>query len=189
MSLHNPSFLLFWTNTGTWTQLDLPNISFNSTQPPHLSSAEPGNALSFALPWGKKSKHSQQPRTYWVQQCSPHVWQVETARWSSALTGWTSAPPRACLTFAGPCEGSSCPAGREHLRWIKRKEKSDEISASTVTLLPPLHRFGDIPRHSLQVQSSKTANICNTMSQMTHAEVALVSPSEYLQADYDVTSG
>lgn len=144
---------------------------------------------SFAMLQGRKSKHSQQPGTYWVQQCSPRVWQVETARWSSALTGWTSAPPRACLTFAGPCEGSSCQAGREHLHWIKRKEKPSVITASMVTLLPPPHHFGDIPRHSLHVQSSKTTNICNTMSLMTHAEVALVSPSEYLWANYDATSG
>lgn len=155
------------------------NMSFNITQPPHLSSAEPGNALSFALPQGKESKHSQHPGTYWVQRCSPRVWQAETARWSLALTGWTSAPPQACLTFAGPCEGSSCLAGREHLQWIKRK-KSNVISGSMVTLLPPPHHFGDILRRSLCVQSSKTMHIWNTMSQMTHTEVALVSPSEYL---------
>lgn len=131
----------FWTNNGTWAQLDLPNISFNITLHSYLSSAEPGNALSFALLQGKKSKHSQQPSTYWVQRCSPHVWQVGTARWSLALTGWTSAPPQACLTFAGPYEGSSCPAGREHLEWIKRK-KSSAVSVSMVTLLPPPHRSG-----------------------------------------------
>lgn len=179
---------IFWTNNGAWPQQDLPNISFNITQPPHLSPAEPGNALSFALLQGQKSKHSQQPGTYWAQRCSPRVWQVETARWSLALTGWTSALPRACLTSAGPCEGSSCPAGREHLQWIKGKEKSSVISASMITLLPPPHRSGDIPRHSLCVQNSKQPTSV-TMSQMTHAEVALVSPSEYLQADYYVTSG
>lgn len=124
---HSSRSFSFWTNNGAWTQLYLPNISFNIMQPSHLSSAELGNALSFALLQGKRSKHSQQPGTYWVQRCSPRVWQVETVQWSSALTGWTSAPPQACLTSAGPCEGSSCLAGREHLQWIKRSQMQFQL--------------------------------------------------------------